>query len=290
MNFMDDIALLKKYKRFDCLNFEKQKIIIKIFVSYVKPSFLFKSEILTPIHLGRAIAKNASKDGIISDDDLKWLYENCIGDDDFEGNISQVNRRVGFLTGTYWAWKNYEKLGNPEYFGSFGYRRLLNPDFLEHLHDYDIILPKPRNLYPETIKEQFIRYHGIEVYQNMINVFEAVYPQQKSLLQEYLNGNLGYFDELYVMKKNIFFQFCSWVFPLLFTLLKNPLIILNNQDERDIGFICERLTGFYLFLLTRDKNIRSCDENIILTQKMLVNKNTLDKDIFTKLRKLRHDN
>ena len=74
--------------------------------------------------------------------------------DDTGSNISIKNPNFCELTGLYWAWKNYEKLGNPEYFGSFGYRRLLNPDFLENLHKYDIILPKPRNLYPETIKEQ----------------------------------------------------------------------------------------------------------------------------------------
>ncbi len=283
MNFIDGKILLNNYKRFDCLNFEKQKIIIKIFVSYIKPSFLFKSEILTPIHLGRAIAKNASKDGIISDDDLKWLYENCIGDDDFEGNISQVNRRVGFLTGTYWAWKNYEKLGNPEYFGSFGYRRLLNPDFLENLHKYDIILPKPRNLYPETIKEQFIRYHGMEVYQNMINVFETIYPQEKEQLEEYLDGNLGYFDEIYVMKKNVFFDFCSWIFPLLFEFLKHPQT-KNETETRDIAFIMERLTGYYCYRLTQ-KKLAYDEENVIITEKMVVNPKLIKKDFFAMLRK-----
>ena len=133
--------LLNEYKKYDCLNQDKKKPLVKIFVSYIKPSFLFKSEILTPIHLGRAVEKDNSKDGKITDEDIKWLHENCIGDDDFEGNISHVNRRVGFLTGTYWAWKNYEKLGNPKYFGSFGYRRLLNPICLENLKEFDIILP-----------------------------------------------------------------------------------------------------------------------------------------------------
>ena len=56
---------------------------IKILVNYIKPSFLFKTNILTPIHLGRSIAKDPSKDGTITQDDLKWLYDNCIGDDDF---------------------------------------------------------------------------------------------------------------------------------------------------------------------------------------------------------------
>ena len=92
---------------------------------------MFKSEILTPIHLGRTVEKECSKDGEVTDKDIEWLHKNCIGDDNFEGNISHLNRRVGFFTGTYCAGKNYEKLGNPKYFGSFGYRRLLFPNCLK---------------------------------------------------------------------------------------------------------------------------------------------------------------
>ena len=111
--------LLNEYKKYDYLNSDKENPLIKILVSYIKPSYLFKSKILTPMHLGRSVATEVSKDGEVSEDDLKWLYDNCIGDDDFDGSISNVNRRVGFLTGTYWAWQNYEKLGNPEYFVLF---------------------------------------------------------------------------------------------------------------------------------------------------------------------------
>lgn len=113
---MNEQELLYEYKQYDGIN--NNKPLVKILVSYIKPSFLFKSEILTPIHLGRAVERDTSKDGVISDEDIKWLHENCIGDDDFEGNISSVNRRVGLFTGTYWAYKNYEKLGNPV-FGLF---------------------------------------------------------------------------------------------------------------------------------------------------------------------------
>src|SRR5574344_637512 len=125
--------LLNEYKRYDYLGESSLSPLVKIFVSYIKPSFLFKSTILIPIHLGRAVEKEASKDGVMSDADIEWLHKNCIGDNDFEGNISKLNRRVGFFTGTYWAWKNYEKLGNPKYFGSFGYRKLLEPSFLKDL-------------------------------------------------------------------------------------------------------------------------------------------------------------
>lgn len=54
--------LLEGYKAYDYLNSDAEHPAVKIFVSYIKPSFLFKSKILTPIHLGRAVEAADSKD------------------------------------------------------------------------------------------------------------------------------------------------------------------------------------------------------------------------------------
>ena len=257
---------------------------LKILVSYIKPSFLFKSNILTPIHLGRDIAKEKSKDGIISDADYQWLLDNCVGDDGFSDNISKYNRRVGFLTGTYWAWKNYGKLGNPEYFGSFGYRRLLNPDFIEVLDDFDVILPKKRSLNLETIKEQFIRYNNESVCRNM-EVFSLIYPDELENLEEYFSQTAGYFDELYVFKRNIFFDFCAWIFPLLFECLKHTQIALPKGDLRDVGFIMERLTGYYCYKLAKNEKIKFFETDVVATEKMVMDKTKINKELLLKLRR-----
>ncbi len=258
---------------------------IKILVNYIKPSFLFKTNILTPIHLGRSIAKDPSKDGTITQDDLKWLYDNCIGDDDFNENISYTNRRVGFLTGTYWAYKNYDKLGNPEYFGSFGYRRLLDPGFLINLQNYDLILPKKKDFKFETLKSQFISYHGEKLYDMTIKVFSKIHNSEQTELKKYFEDTKGYFDELYIMKKELFFKFCDWIFPLLFEYLKEPQIILNNNDYRDIGFIMERICGYYFNKLTKNKNLNYCETDVIITQQIKVNKKIINEKLLTNLRK-----
>ena len=65
---MNEQELLYEYKQYDGIN--NNKPLVKILVSYIKPSFLFKSEILTPIHLGRAVERDTSKDGVISDEDI----------------------------------------------------------------------------------------------------------------------------------------------------------------------------------------------------------------------------
>jgi hypothetical protein len=242
---------------------------VKIFVSYIKPSFLFKSEILTPIHLGRAVEKENSKDGKINDEDLAWLHKNCIGDDDFEGNISNVNRRVGFLTGTYWAWKNYEKLGNPKYFGSFGYRKLLKADCLDDIQDYDFVIPKLKK-HIKPIKFYLDKY-GTNLYENMMNVVLKIYPQDYKDLEKHFERSFAYINEIYIFKKEHFFQFCEWIFPVFFELLKiNPeefsfscndynltkYLKQSKNEQRDIAYIIERLTGYYILKLTKNKNLK----------------------------------
>ena len=54
---------------------------IKILVGYHKKDKLYKNDIMVPIHCGRVLETEASKDGKISQEDYKWLLENMIGDD-----------------------------------------------------------------------------------------------------------------------------------------------------------------------------------------------------------------
>lgn len=279
---MKEKKLLKAYTG---INKDLENPILKILVSYIKPSFLFKTDVLTPIHLGRSVEKEISKDGIIPDEAVKWLHENCIGDDDFEGNISSVNRRVGFLTGTYWAWKNYDKLGNPVYFGSFGYRRLFDPHFLKKLQNYDVVLPKTYPCKQGSIKKHMIDHYGSAIYEIMLTALKQIHLEDVNLFEIYMNQKNAYFLELYVMKKHIFFAFCEWIFPLLFLLLQIDLkefelseqelkavLECNNQTGeqyslykmRDIGFIIERLTGFYLYKLVHEAHYNCLISDVVM--------------------------
>lgn len=279
---LNEQNLLSEYQKYDYLNKDREHSLVKILVSYIKPSFLFKSEILTPIHLGRVVAKENSKDGVISDEDLNWLYENCIGDDDFMGNISNVNRRVGFLTGTWWAYKNYEKLGTPEYFGSFGYRRLLSPNFLPVLKNYDAILPKVIDFKLQTLKEQFVEYHGIELFDRMIHIIRLCKKSELTNFVNYINEAKGCFYEMYIFRKEIFFEFCNWIFPVIFELLKSSPIHLEGSEMRDIGFIAECLTGYYCSLI--NKRYKTLEVNVEYSEKLRVNPRNINSALLDKMR------
>ncbi len=267
---MTQELLLNEFKKYDYLN-ENERPLVKIFVGYIKPSFLFKSEILTPIHLGRSVAKENSKDGIISNEELDWLYKNCLGDNDFEGNISQYNRRIGFLTGTYYAYKNYERIGNPEYFGFFGYRKLLVPDCLNNLKDYDIVIPETEDWVKESNKINFISAHSMNLFNYMCNALARLHPDEVKGFKEYMDMETGYYHEMYIMKKKLFFEYCEWIFPILSylleqegcmyipdnrTLLSSQKFVYDGNEQRDLAFIIEYLTGYYLYKKSLDKSLK----------------------------------
>ncbi|WP_353940087.1 DUF4422 domain-containing protein [Campylobacter jejuni] len=140
---------------------ENQNPSIKILVGYHKPAELFKDDILTPIHLGRALATEASKDGKMSKEDFGWMCENMIGDDTGD-NISYLNRYFCEFTGIYWAWRNYDKLGNPDYIGYIHYRRnfIFDENIISQLrfdlfHNYFMDIPYINIRYKNAVKPAY---------------------------------------------------------------------------------------------------------------------------------------
>ena len=98
---------------------EGNKNKVKLLICYHKPAYLLKDNVMTPIHVGRANAKVSMGE---ENPDYQWLVNNMIGDDTGE-NISNKNDYYNEMTAVYWAWKNYEELGNPDYIGLMHYRR-----------------------------------------------------------------------------------------------------------------------------------------------------------------------
>ncbi|ASQ29973.1 putative two-domain glycosyltransferase, family 8 (DUF4422, ATP grasp domains) [Campylobacter avium LMG 24591] len=251
---------------------------IKILVGYHKPAVLLKDEILTPIHLGRALATEASKDGKLSQEDYEWMCENMIGDDTGD-NISHLNRYFCELTGIYWAWKNYDKLGNPDYIGFMHYRRQFVFDDEKYFNEnrqfaynhilsikeklkfdnkflaYDLIIPYSENVVSrgyKNVRDQFYKspHHNIKDLELAIDYIEHKYSQMSYALKTYFYGSCGYFYNMFVLKKNLFFKYCEFIFELGFE-LQNLI-----KDERSIAFVLERISGFYFYYISLYNHIK----------------------------------
>lgn len=235
---------------------------IKVLVSYHKPDILFKSDILVPIHVGRALAKQNKN--AEAESQLNFMLSKMIGDDT-GNNISEKNKSYNEMTGIYWAWKNYEAIGSPDYIGFMHYRRHfivkdldksyyevnnIDDNYLEKtlnftkeslgkiFDNYDFIAKIPYT--DKTVYEDYKENHRIEDLLKAIDITKKLYPEYCEACDKYINGKNIYFLNMFIFKKDIFFQYTQWVFN-----------ILNHfEKEVDISnkrlFISERLTGIFI--------------------------------------------
>ena len=244
---------------------------IKIFVTYKEKHQIIETDIVKPIQTGRAIADE--------------VFEGMIGDDTGD-NISKENAKYSELTAQYWAWKNYDKIGNPDYIGFMHYRRHFlfgnknyTPDYYglvkfdeinetyiksdltddENIRkivgNNDAIIPNRIDLrkIAKNNFEHYKKYHNIEDLKEAYRILEQKYPEYTPIIQEYNNSYFAYFLNMFVFKKQIFFEYCEWLFSILFELREN--LDFFNRDpyqKRVLGFIAERLTGIFFLKLYKD--------------------------------------
>lgn len=246
---------------------------VKILVGYHKKDKLLKDEILVPIHLGRALATEASKDGEMSQEDYQWMLENMIGDDTGE-NISHLNRIFNEMTGIYWAWKNYDKLGNPDYIGFMHYRRLF--DFSEYFKTKNKGILKKLGIEKKTIQnllkkynlifhrkfvfspEQDIKRIGFDWYQKDIQLSESYYPKLYSKYKLFKADFAFSQYNMFIMRKKDFFAYCETVFDIFFNVYqKNMQNYGKMLYPRYIGYASEYITSFYLDTLKEQEDIEA---------------------------------
>lgn len=245
---------------------------IKILVCYHKKDPLYKNDVLVPIHCGRTVAKQKHKEGQINDADYQWLLNNMIGDNTGD-NISELNREVNEMTAIYWAWKNYDKLGNPDYIGLCHYRRLFNFSGYQ-IHGKETNLPKKLGLNKATIsrileKSDFIVRNPIKswdlilenwtAFQLVAGLSNKYHPNLFNAGKIFMKKRDYYCNSMFIMKREDFFAYCSEIFPVMFDFLGNKkrcddfldaihktvsADVLRNFDDGRIWL--PRLTGFFM--------------------------------------------
>jgi len=217
---------------------------IKLIVATHKDYEFSKDKMYTPIHVGKAINNN----------DLG------IQGDDTGDNISLKNQSFCELTALYWTWKN-NFFQEVDYCGLVHYRRYFKgnnillkgkyiaseSELLNYLSDADILLPKQRNYYIETIKQHYKNAHNEKDLMETKQIIEELYPEYLVSFDEFMNQTKIYLFNMSIMKVEDFNNYCKWLFDILFTLEKR--IDISDYDayqKRVFGFLSERLFNVWV--------------------------------------------
>ncbi len=265
----------------ECLKYHgtPEKPDIKIFVSHRidLDSETINNPLFIPVRCGAVYDKRT---------DVEMLG------DDTGDNISEKRQSFCELTVQYWAWKNIQA----DYYGLCHYRRYLNfsesnystdeygnvcDDFItldsikkyclyEHsiqkvIQGYDIIVSKKTavDMFPEhfhSVGEQYKQtsyLHGEDL-NTVLDVIVELYPEYEKSVMQYLSGTKTSFCNLFIMKKEIFFEYSEWLFNILFEVEKR--IDTTNytiEGYRTPGHLGERLLNiFILFQESKNPNIK----------------------------------
>ena len=146
-------------------------------------------------------------------------------------NISEKNPNFCELTGVYWAWKNLKS----DYVGLVHYRRyfkgktksknkfecvLSDKEINELLKDNDIILPKKRNYYIETLYSHYEHTMYIEPLDITGEIIKKKYPKYYDEFELLKKRKTAHMFNMFIMKKEIIDEYCKWLFAILFELEK----------------------------------------------------------------------
>jgi len=256
---------------------------IKILVTYKNEHKILKSDILTPIQTGRAIAEKN--------------FEGMIGDDTGD-NISDRNNKYSEVSAQYWAWKNQDKLDNPDYIGFMHYRRHfvfnnkeltrnilglvefekadeiyqkeinLNDDgIVSFIKDYDVVVCKEVDLIPiskalnnplvECPRGAFdVNTHlYAKDYDLMLSIVLELYPEYKDIVEKHELGHIQHWYNMFIMKKDLFDRYNEFAFPILFELEKQiDTINYSEASLRILGYLSERLLTLFVLKLESENS------------------------------------
>lgn len=217
---------------------------IKILVATHKAYWMPKDDVYMPLHVGREGKPNLG----------------FIGDNTGE-NISLKNANYCELTGLYWAWKNLQC----DYIGLCHYRRYFcaakhgsdfvsktkavfqRADYEKLLSQYDVILPKKRNYYIETVRSQYEHAHNKRDLDEVEEILCEQYPEDVSSFKSVMSRRKLHILNMFVMNKGLFDEYCQWLFEILFELEKTiDISQYNEYQARVYGFLGERLFNVWL--------------------------------------------
>ena len=189
--------------------------------------------------------------------------------DDEGENISELNPYFCELTGLYWAWKNLDA----EFIGLAHYRRhftlhplsrdkwksvLTKKELDPYLGKTLVFVPKKRIYWIETLYSHYEHTHYINQLDETRKIIEDKYPSFLDSFDRAVKHRWGYMFNMMIMQRELFDEYCTWVFDILFE-LRNRLGEqgLSAFHSRYYGRISEIIFNVWLLEMKKTGRIHT---------------------------------
>ncbi len=271
---------------------------IRIFVTYKEKHKLLKSDFIVPIQTGRAIADEIFE-GMIGDDSginisslnpyyaeltaQYWVWKNYeeIGNPYYIG-FMQYRRHFIFNDNDY----------IPDIGGCIPFKEI-NEEYIENINlnkeaalsfvdGYDCVTTKIELNYISQLRKdpRWSTAQGSwdaiidldpKSHKIMLDTLREYDSSYEPIIDEYLNSNVMHWYVSYIMTKELFFEYCEFLFPLLAKI--EPKIetkYYSKNAQRILGYMAERIhTLFIMKKLKENRKIKFANLTFV--------KNTDDK-------------
>lgn len=201
------------------------------------------------IQVGAALTDKRIFDDVLTD---------CEGD-----NISAKNRQYCELTGLYWIWKNAKE----DYLGLVHYRRhfLLPDNWVQRVEQnhIDVILPVPLYVGP-NLEDNFKSRHIPSDWEYLMKYFKEKFPDEYDFAQDVFHGNLYSPCNMFIMRKEVLNDLCSWMFPILDEVAEHGGEKEDVYMNRYPGFISERLITYFFERYREKYKIVYANKNFLM--------------------------
>ena len=233
---------------------------VSIYIAAHKKFKVPSNDIYIPLHVGAKGKKS-----------LGYTFD-CSGD-----NISLKNPYFCELTGLYWIWKN----SKADYVGLVHYRRyfyksafsnikkyIKKEKIINYLNKYDVILSQRGYTWGSSVRKQYENKHIKDDLDKCEKILKSKYPDYSMYYDKVFNGDYYCPFNMIICKKELFNNYCKWLFDILFELEKE--IDLSNREvynARVYGFLSERLLNVWVLknnLKVKELPVFNNEENVFV--------------------------
>lgn len=177
--------------------------------------------------------------------------------DDVGENISSKNPYFCELTALYWGWKNLKA----DFIGLVHYRRYFSIDYSKDkfarimtndqtediCKKYDVIVPKKRRYYIETLYSHYAHTHNATHLDITRQIIAHQCPDYTPTFDKVMKRTWGHMFNMIIMKREVLNAYCTWLFKILFDLEgKVDTSKMDTFDARLYGRVSELLLDVWL--------------------------------------------